>query len=217
MVFLTYDKIFMFISYSLHYFITKASLYRSCQILIMILSENHKIQFQIEFRNIYKNNGYIKLTIYYQSYPCIGIRLSATKNSQPVALLTCSSEKSELISVNIRPLSPFTSKTPWNDTSLNLYHELFIITYSIIWIFLVPINVLYRIRTISVITMLTQFFPVNGSEHFSNILCPPPLAVCSIVTITFDPGAETRSIAPPIPFTIFPGIIQFAKSPNLET
>ena len=43
MVFRKNDKIFKFIPYSLHYFITKASLYRSCQILIMILSENHKI------------------------------------------------------------------------------------------------------------------------------------------------------------------------------
>lgn len=71
--------------------------------------------------------------------------------------------------------------------------------------------------TISVITMSTQFFPVRGRLHFSNILCPPPFAICSIVTITFEPGAETRSIAPPIPLTIFPGIIQFARSPHFDT
>ncbi len=35
--------------------------------------------------------------------------------------------------------------------------------------------------------------------------------------MTFDPGAETRSIAPPMPLTILPGIIQLARSPNLET
>ena len=30
------------------------------------------------------------------------------------------------------------------------------------------------------------------------------LAVCSIVTTTLVPGDETKSIAPPIPFTILP-------------
>ena len=74
-----------------------------------------------------------------------------------------------------------------------------------------------HLLTISVITMSTQFFPVRGRLHLSNILCPPPFAVCSIVTITFEPGAETRSIAPPIPLTIFPGIIQFARSPHFDT
>ena len=39
------------------------------------------------------------------------------------------------------------------------------------------------------------------------------LAVCSIVTTTLVVGEETRSMAPPIPFTIFPGIIQLARSP----
>ncbi len=34
---------------------------------------------------------------------------------------------------------------------------------------------------------------------------------------TFVPLAATRSIAPPIPFTIFPGIIQLARSPFLDT
>ena len=44
----------------------------------------------------------------------------------------------------------------------------------------------------------------------------PSLATCSISTITrFAPW--TRSIAPPIPLTIFPGIIQFAMSPDAET
>lgn len=37
------------------------------------------------------------------------------------------------------------------------------------------------------------------------------MAVCYIVTITFDPHA-TKSIAPPIPLTNFLGIIQFAIS-----
>ena len=47
-------------------------------------------------------------------YPCIGIRLSATTKSQPVAVLTWSREKSGLSSVNIRPFDSSTSKTPWN-------------------------------------------------------------------------------------------------------
>ena len=40
----------------------------------------------------------------------------------------------------------------------------------------------------------------------------PDLAQCSIVTMTRLP-LPTRSIAPPIPLTIFLGIIQFARSP----
>ncbi len=34
---------------------------------------------------------------------------------------------------------------------------------------------------------------------------------------TFVPLAATRSMAPPIPFTILPGIIQLARSPFLDT
>ena len=34
---------------------------------------------------------------------------------------------------------------------------------------------------------------------------------------TFVSAAATRSIAPPIPFTIFPGIIQLARSPHRDT
>ncbi len=61
--------------------------------------------------------------------------------------------------------------------------------------------------------------------------------MCSIVTTTLVRGLETRSMAPPIPFTILPwavtrfigdsdggmggegltGIIQLARSPNLDT
>ena len=63
-----------------------------------------------------------------------------------------------------------------------------------------------RALTISVMILSTQFFPVRGSLHSSKILCLPPLAVCSIVTMTFVPAAETRSIAPPMPLTILPCI-----------
>lgn len=50
----------------------------------------------------------------------------------------------------------------------------------------------------------TQFLPVSGKVHSGNILCEPFLAACSIVTTTLVRGADTRSIAPPIPFTILP-------------
>ena len=63
----------------------------------------------------------------------------------------------------------------------------------------------------------TQFLPVRGKLQDSKILCFPPLAVCSIVTMTLVPAAETKSMAPPIPFTIFPGIIQLARSPQRDT
>lgn len=52
--------------------------------------------------------------------------------------------------------------------------------------------------------MSTQPLPVNGRLHFDKILFPPSLALCSMVTITFVPGAATKSMAPPIPFTSFP-------------
>ena len=44
----------------------------------------------------------------------------------------------------------------------------------------------------------------------------PSLAMCSITTTTRLTPA-TRSIAPPMPFTILPGIIQLARSPFSET
>jgi len=49
----------------------------------------------------------------------------------------------------------------------------------------------------------THCSPVAGSVQFSRILCTPPLATCSIVTTTLFP-LDTRSMAPPIPFTILP-------------
>ncbi|MNH29312.1 hypothetical protein D3C79_895390 [compost metagenome] len=58
--------------------------------------------------------------------------------------------------------------------------------------------------------------PVSGREHHSSILCSPPLAQCSISTTTRLTPA-TRSMAPPMPLTILPGIIQFARSPRSET
>src|SRR5262249_60439759 len=47
-------------------------------------------------------------------------------------------------------------------------------------------------------------------------LCSPPLAQCSINTTTRLTPA-TRSIAPPMPLTSLPGIIQLARSPCSDT
>jgi hypothetical protein len=44
----------------------------------------------------------------------------------------------------------------------------------------------------------------------------PSLSVCSMSTMT-RAAPWTRSIAPPMPFTILPGTIQLARSPARET
>jgi hypothetical protein len=69
---------------------------------------------------------------------------------------------------------------------------------------------------ISVISKSTTAFPVRGKVQLDNILCSPFLAVCSIVTTTLL-APFTKSIAPPIPFTILPGMIQLARSPFSAT
>ncbi len=79
--------------------------------------------------------------------------------------------------------------------------------------------------TISVMIMSTQCFPVRGKVHLSKILCFFPLAMCSMVTITYGGCASlshmhcflnvkalctfvfldaTKSMAPPMPFTFLP-------------
>ena len=58
--------------------------------------------------------------------------------------------------------------------------------------------------TFSVTIMSTTPRPVRGREQVSSILFPPDLAECSMVTITLAPGDATRSMAPPMPFTILP-------------
>ena len=52
----------------------------------------------------------------------------------------------------------------------------------------------------------TQRRPVRGSVHRLRIFFSPDFAVCSIVT-TSRRAPATRSIAPPMPFTILPGIM----------
>ena len=67
---------------------------------------------------------------------------------------------------------------------------------------------------------LTTPTPVSGRLHLGRIfLSIEPsffFAVCSMTTTTRSTPA-TRSIAPPMPFTILPGIIQLARSPVSET
>ncbi|CAB4833519.1 unannotated protein [freshwater metagenome] len=72
------------------------------------------------------------------------------------------------------------------------------------------------ITAISVIIRFTTFLPVSGREHSSTILWVPSRATCSIMTMT-KRAPCTRSIAPPMPLTILPGIIQLARSPVVET
>ena len=72
------------------------------------------------------------------------------------------------------------------------------------------------ITAISVTIRSTQRRPVSGSVHWVRIFGLPSLAACSIVTTTRRAPA-TRSMAPPIPFTILPGIIQFARLPSRST
>ena len=58
--------------------------------------------------------------------------------------------------------------------------------------------------------------PVSGRSHLRSSLGEPSLAACSISTTTRCTPA-TRSIAPPMPFTSLPGIIQLARSPFSAT
>ena len=63
---------------------------------------------------------------------------------------------------------------------------------------------------------LTTFAPVSGRSHSLTSFGDPSRATCSVRTTTRGVPA-TRSIAPPMPLTIFPGIIQLARSPHSET
>ncbi len=67
----------------------------------------------------------------------------------------------------------------------------------------------------SVTTRSTGRVDVTGSVHFFMIF-GAPLAVCCIATIT-RLAPDTRSMAPPMPGTIFPGIVQLANSPDWST
>ena len=64
----------------------------------------------------------------------------------------------------------------------------------------------------SVTIFFTQRVPVSGKVQPGNNLLSPLGFVCIIATMMFF-ALATRSMAPPIPFTIFPGIFQLAISP----
>lgn len=68
----------------------------------------------------------------------------------------------------------------------------------------------------SVIIFETHFYPVKGRSHFFNNFGDPFFVLCSVKTTNLEPLA-TKSIAPPIPFTSFLGIIQLARSPFSAT
>ena len=68
----------------------------------------------------------------------------------------------------------------------------------------------------SVMMRSTTPTPVSGSVQARRIFGAPSRVVCSMATITRRAPA-TRSIAPPMPLTILPGIIQFARLPRSST
>jgi len=89
-----------------------------------------------------------------------------------------------------------------------------------------PLDLSTRNTASSVMMRSTTLVPVSGRLHCGRILCAPVFAVCSMVTTTYpSPRRQldhfvtitrvdcritllpllTRSIAPPIPFTILPG------------
>src|ERR1035437_6350687 len=68
----------------------------------------------------------------------------------------------------------------------------------------------------SVMMRWTTRSPVSGKEHSLTILKSPFLATCSIRMMTLR-APWTRSMAPPMPLIIVPGIVQLARSPVAET
>ena len=68
----------------------------------------------------------------------------------------------------------------------------------------------------SVTTFLTHPTPVRGRVHALKSLDSPSRLLCCIATIMLS-ALATKSMAPPMPLTIFPGIFQFAMSPRSET
>src|SRR5260370_1329023 len=71
------------------------------------------------------------------------------------------------------------------------------------------------ITAISVTTKFTGRVDVSGRVHLATIF-DLPFAACCMATIT-RLAPLTRSIAPPIPGTILPGIIQLARCPCAST
>lgn len=62
--------------------------------------------------------------------------------------------------------------------------------------------------TRSVIIVLTTFAPVNGRLHLCMTFGDPSLATWLVATTIFvRSGFEIRSMAPPMPLNILPGIM----------
>ena len=72
-----------------------------------------------------------------------------------------------------------------------------------------------EITASSVTTRSTVRADVSGNEHLRTIFGLPFAVCCIAMTTRLAP--DTRSIAPPIPGTILPGIIQFASFPCWST
>ncbi len=68
----------------------------------------------------------------------------------------------------------------------------------------------------SVTTFLTQPTPVRGSVHSVSSLDSPSRLLCCMATMMFS-ALATRSMAPPMPLTMRPGIFQLAMSPRSDT
>ena len=68
----------------------------------------------------------------------------------------------------------------------------------------------------SVTTFLTQPTPVRGKVHSVSSLDSPSRLLCCMATMMFS-ALATRSMAPPMPLTMRPGIFQLAMSPRSET
>lgn len=68
----------------------------------------------------------------------------------------------------------------------------------------------------SVISISTQLTPVHGKSIYLLNFFSPYLSVIAISTITFLQD-DTRSMAPPMPLTNLPGMIQLARSPDWLT
>ena len=66
----------------------------------------------------------------------------------------------------------------------------------------------------SVITRFTTLLPVSGNVQASSSFWFTVLGLCAPSTRARGSRPRTRSIAPPMPFTRFPGIIQLARSPR---
>lgn len=130
------------------------------------------------------------------------------RNWQAVFAWTSSRLDSLANSTMVRPVSGSTSKTAWKRIKCSGKSSCSRITSSVIM----------RPTHLRAVKGRSQYRRIFGLPSY-NIIVSFTLytfVVCSVTTITLVPDSA-RSIAPPIPRTIFPGMIQFAKSPRSLT